>query len=195
MKPQNGTSRRSMLASSVTGISSAWLATRWPEILLAQEHARNAGKSGATSKLGFFSQDQAAEIEAVTAQIIPTDSTPGAREAKSVYFIDRALTTFDRDKQAVYTQGLKDLQTKVKATSPGAEKFASLSSEQQVQILKGIEQTPFFNLVRQHTIIGFFANPEYGGNEGNAGWKLLGFEDKFDFKPPFGFYDRDSHPA
>jgi gluconate 2-dehydrogenase gamma chain len=184
-----------MLASSVTGISSAWLANRWPEILQAQEHARNAGKSGATAKLGFFSQDQAVQIEAVTAQIIPTDSTPGAREAKSVYFIDRALTTFDRDKQAVYTQGLKDLQTKVNATLPSAEKFASLSSEQQVQILKGIEQTPFFNLVRQHTIIGFFANPEYGGNEGKAGWKLIGFEDKFDFKPPFGFYDRDSHRA
>jgi hypothetical protein len=77
----------------------------------------------------------------------------------------------------------------------GTDKFSTLTSAQQIQLLKGIDQTPFFNAVRMHTIIGFFANPEYGGNEGKAGWKLLGFDDKFNFKPPFGSYDRDSHRA
>jgi gluconate 2-dehydrogenase gamma chain len=195
MKKQNGTSRRSVLAGSLTGLSSAWLATHWPEILVAQQQARDVAKSGGSAKLEFLTPEQATEVEAVAAQIIPSDSTPGAREARSVYFIDRALTTFDRAQQSLYTQGLHDLQAKTREISNGTDKFSSLTSAQQIQLLKGIDQTPFFNAVRTHTIIGYFANPEYGGNEGKAGWKLLGFDDKFNFKPPFGYYDRDSHRA
>jgi hypothetical protein len=113
MKKQNGTSRRSVLAGSLTGLSSAWLATHWPEILVAQQQARDVAKSGGSAKLEFLTPEQATEVEAVAAQIIPSDSTPGAREARSVYFIDRALTTFDRAQQSLYTQGLHDLQPKL----------------------------------------------------------------------------------
>ena len=45
-------------------------------------------------KLSFLSAAEAADVEAVAAQIIPTDDSPGAREAGVVYFIDRALATF-----------------------------------------------------------------------------------------------------
>ena len=37
--------------------------------------------------------------------------------------------------------------------------------------------------------MGFFSNPEYGGNHDLVGWKLIGFEDRFFYKPPFGYYD------
>ena len=43
--------------------------------------------------------------------------------------------------------------------------------------------------------MGFLANPEYGGNYEQAGWKHIGFEDRFFFTPPFGFYDRDYKPG
>jgi hypothetical protein len=33
--------------------------------------------------------------------------------------------------------------------------------------------------------------PEYGGNREGLGWKLIGFEDRHIFEPPFGYYDRD----
>ncbi len=131
------------------------------------------------------------EIEAVTAQIIPTDDTPGAREAQVVHFIDRALVTFDRDKQAAYTQGLKDLENKTISLFPQAGKFSHLSQAQQVQLLEAIEQTEFFELLRVHTIIGFLARPEYGGNQGEVGWKLIGFENKGIYSPPFGSYDAE----
>jgi hypothetical protein len=36
-----------------------------------------------------------------------------------------------------------------------------------------------------------FALPGYGGNRDAAGWKLIGFEDRHVFQPPFGHYDRD----
>jgi hypothetical protein len=29
-----------------------------------------------------------------------------------------------------------------------------------------------------------------GGNRDEVGWKLIGFEDKFHFEPPFGYYDK-----
>ena len=130
-------------------------------------------------------------MEAVAAQVIPTDDTPGSREARTVYFIDRALGTFDREKQPVYRKGLQELAARTAEMFPGAAKFSALTSEQQIQLLTAIEKTEFFNQVRLHTIVGFFANPEYGGNYNEIGWKLIGFEDKFVFSPPFGYYDRD----
>jgi gluconate 2-dehydrogenase gamma chain len=184
-------SRRSVLAGSVAGLSSVWLATHWPGILAAQEHAHTVAESGRATTLGFFSPDQAVEIESVAAQIIPKDETPGAREAGTIYFIDRALTTFDEDKQAAYRQGLKDLQAKTHELFPNADKFSDLNPAQQVQVLTAIERTAFFGQVRLHTIVGFFANPEYGGNQEKIGWNLIGFEDKFAWKPPFGHYDRE----
>src|SRR5260370_32325764 len=160
-----GHSRRSMLTASISGLSSIWLATHWPGILAAQEHAHTVAESGRPATFGFFSPDQAVEIESVVAQIIPTDDTPGAREAGTIYFIDRALTTFDQDKQAAYTQGLKDVRAKTRELFPNTDKFSELNSDQQVQVLTAMEKTAFFAQVRLHTIIGFFANPEYVGDD------------------------------
>jgi hypothetical protein len=66
-----------------------------------------------------------------------------------------------------------------------------LNPAQQIRVLTAIEKTAFFGLVRLHTIVGFFANPEYGGNQEKIGWNLIGFEDKFAWEPPFGHYDRE----
>jgi hypothetical protein len=52
-----------------------------------------------------------------------------------------------------------------------------------------MEKTPFFNLVRTHTITGFFASPIHGGNYNKAGWKLVNYDDSLNHKPPFGYYD------
>lgn len=182
-------SRRHFVLRSCTGIGSAWLITNMPEILLAQEHAHQATEAAVPVKFEFFTPDQAAEVEAIAAQIIPTDDTPGAREARVVYFIDRGLTTFASDDRPAFVKGLKELQVKVRKQFPKAKSFAALSSAQQIQLLKAIEKSPFFDLVRTMTVIGMFANPSYGGNYNQIGWKLIGFENKFFFEPPFGFYD------
>lgn len=184
-------SRRQFLLASVSGLSSAWLALRWPAILAAQEHAQRAAESGQPAKFQFFSPQEAVEIEAMAAQIIPSDDAPGAREAHVVYFIDRVLTTFERDKQAAYVQGLKDLQRKTQELFPGANRFSSLTPAQQIHLLTMIEKTDFFELVRLHTIMGYLSRPEYGGNHDQAGWKLIGFEDQMSYEPPFGYYDSE----
>jgi gluconate 2-dehydrogenase gamma chain len=176
-------SRRSFLGKSATGVSAAWVAANYPGILAAQDAIRQATKAGQTPRLTFFNEAQAAEIEAITAQIIPTDDAPGAREAHCVYFIDKALSTFARKNQAAYLKGLEDLQ----ASAGG--KFSALPSDQQIKVLTSIEKTPFFTMVRNHTVIGFLSRPVHGGNQDQIGWKLIGYEDTLNHKPPFGFYD------
>ena len=111
-----------------------------------------------------------------------------------MYFIDRALTTFfSAEHQAGYRKGLKSLTRTVRSTFPGARTFAELQPEQQDAVLRSIEKTDFFEMVRTDTVIGFLANPEYGGNRDKAGWRLMGFEDQSIHHPPFGFYDADRH--
>jgi gluconate 2-dehydrogenase gamma chain len=188
---QDSSSRRQFVIRSLSGLGSAWLTLHWPAILAARDHAHAAAQADAQVALQFLSPEQAIEIEAAAAQIIPSDETPGAREARVVYFIDRALVTFEGDKQPAYTRGLKDLESKTKSLFPQAGKFSSLSRVQQVQLLEAIEMTEFFELLRVHTIIGFLARPEYGGNHGEVGWKLIGFENKGVYSPPFGYYDAE----
>jgi len=187
-------SRRSFLASSLTGLNTAWVLANYHGILAAQDYVQKSTQAGQLPPLAFFNQAQAAEVEAVAAQIIPTDSTPGAREAHCLYFIDRALSTFDKQSQSVYAQGLQDLQAKTQQLYPGAGKFAALASEQQIKILTEIEKTPFFNLVRTHTILGFLSRPVHGGNYDKIGWKLIGYDDSLNHKPPFGYYDAPPQP-
>ena len=59
-------------------------------------------------------------------------------------------------------------------------------------MLTAIEHSRFFAAVRTHTITGMLASPVHGGNQNEAGWKLIGFEDTLNFKPPFGYYDAAS---
>jgi len=193
-----GKSRRAFLVDSVsgvTGLSTAWLLSNYSGILEAEEFAQQAASKWTTTpRLAFFNDAQAADIEAMAAQIIPTDDTPGAREARVIFFIDRALVTFERDARPVYIQGVQDLQAKTKELFPSASKFSALTSPQQIQVLTAIEKSPFFNAVRNHTVIGFFASPIHGGNHNKVGWKLIAYDDSLDFKPPFGYYDAKPSP-
>lgn len=182
-------SRRSFLIESATGLGGAWLATNWPQILAAEEYVRTEAESAQQVQFAFFTPEQAAEIDAMTAQIIPTDDTPGAREARVVHFIDRALMTFERDRQDDYTRGIHDLALRSNRAFPSVSKFSELTYDQQIQVLTAMEDTPFFNVVRTHTITGFFASPVHGGNHDKIGWELVGYDDSLDHQPPFGYYD------
>jgi gluconate 2-dehydrogenase gamma chain len=191
MEDRDGISRRLFMIKSCAGLGSAWIASHLHEIAAAQEHAHHAALSQVPSRFEFFTPEQSVEVEAVAAQILPTDDTPGAREARVIYFIDRALATFATDERVAFVEGMKDLQKKAQKRFGKTRKFSDLSSEQQTGLLKGIEKGQFFELVRTMTILGMFCNPEYGGNYNQIGWKLLGFEDQFHFKSPFGFYDAE----
>ena len=90
-----------------------------------------------------------------------------------------------------YRAQLAEFQAAFREQHPGAASFASLTSEQQVEYLKRVDHTPFFDTTRLLTLLGMFSLPAYGGNRNGVGWKLIGFEDRHVFHPPFGYYDRD----
>jgi len=183
-------SRRRFIFKSCAGLGSAWIASHLPEIAAAQEHAHLAAQNQSAT-LDLFTREQSLEIEAIAEQIIPTDDTPGAREARVVFFIDRALGTFASDERPAFMKGLSELQRKTQKRFGKTRKFSDLTSAQQTEMLKSIEKTDFFELARTMTILGMFSNPEYGGNYNQIGWKLLGFEDQFHYKSPFGYYDAE----
>lgn len=167
-----------------------WIALVWPAVLAAQEHAHRMADAGAAAALEHFDARTAADVEALAEQILPSGGSPGAREAGVIYFIDRALATFDQDKQLNYRDGLSEFQEIRKEMFPGSDSIASLSSAEQLRLMAAIDRKPFFQLLRLHTLMGFLCDPSYGGNRNEAGWRLIGFEDKFVFQAPFGYYDK-----
>src|SRR6202521_3405425 len=131
----NELNRRNFLLRAGTGLSATWVSANWPALLSATTHARNAAQAATPPKFEFFTPEEAAEIDAITARIIPTDDTPGAREAGVVYFIDRGLTTFGADDQKTYRGGLPELQARVSEGFPDATKFSALTPDQQDEVL------------------------------------------------------------
>ena len=47
--------------------------------------------------------------------------------------------------------------------------------QDQTPITKGLVGREFFELMRRHTLEGFFGEPKHGGNRDSVGWKVLGF--------------------
>jgi hypothetical protein len=199
-------SRRNFLSRGSAAVSAVWLSAHWPAIVAAAEHAHQAAKSSAPPKFQFFTPEEAVEIDAIAARIIPSDETPGAREAGVVYFIDRALTTFAVDDQKPYREGLPALQARVSELFPALEKFSAATPQQQDQILRSLDEqsgparrhsrssgasSSFFQAVRVHTIVAFLIDPDSGGNRDGVGWKVIGREPEHVFQPPFGYYDKD----
>lgn len=163
----------------------------WPVIVAAQEHARQAAANPSVARFEFFDESAAADVAAIAAQILPSDDGPGASEAGVIFFIDRALHTFDLDKQDLYRKGIKEVQDTGRKMFPAAKSIAALSSEQQFELVRAIEKSDFFEAVRVHALMGFLGSPAYGGNRGQAGWKYIGFEDRMTWEPPFGHYDAE----
>jgi len=204
---ERNVTRRDFLSNSLAGISAVWLSANLPELLAASARAREAAKSPVTVKLEFFTPEQAVEVEAITARIIPTDDMPGAREAGVVYFIDRALATFASEDQKTYREGLPELQARVQEVLPGIKKFSSATPEQQDEVLHSFDENAqargnrafrsnraahnFFEALRAHTIVGFLLDPDSGGDPKGIGWKVIGREREHMFQPPFGYYDKD----
>jgi gluconate 2-dehydrogenase gamma chain len=183
--------RRSLVQAIAGVLATAAAPLDWMDVAQAMEAARDARQGRADAKLSFLSAAEAADIEAVAAQIIPTDDSPGAREAGVVYFVDRALATFYSQLADDYRAQLAAFQAGYRKAHPSVSSFASLTSDQQIEHLKGLDQTTFFATTRLLTLLGMFALPQYGGNRDSVGWQLLGFEDRHVFRPPFGYYDRD----
>ena len=54
--------------------------------------------------------------------------------------------------------------------------LADLTAEQQLEIVSALEQEihAFFELVRKHTLEGYYGSPRHGGNRDAMSWRMLG---------------------
>jgi len=136
---------------------------------------------------------QAATLDAIARRIIPSDDgLPGAAEAGAIHYIDRAIEGFASASKPVIEKGIADIDAAAAQRWPGTASFADLTGDRQDQLLREIEQDPFFRTVRLHTVIGTFAQPSYGGNQDHIGWTLIGQGTEPLYQPPFGSYDGES---
>jgi gluconate 2-dehydrogenase gamma chain len=206
--------RRQFLSRGIAALGATWSAANWPAVVAAAEHAHKVAAFPENQKWEFFTPAEAKEVEAISSCIIPSDGTPGAREAGVVYFIDRALVTFSTDNQKTYRAGLPELQKRVTELFPGVALFSTAAPEQQQAVLESLDDSadnngpqrpqrlryrpsaaaqPLFEVLRVHTISGFLIDPEADrkGNRGGVGWTAIKRLPQHGFQPPFGFYDKD----
>jgi gluconate 2-dehydrogenase gamma chain len=135
-------------------------------------------------RLETLTATEADIADAFLARLIPSDANgPGAREARVLRYVDRALSGELASSRTAYTAGLAA--TDAHARSKFGAGFASLSASQQDAVLSDLEQNvatgfspnsrAFFDLVREHALQGMFGDPYHGGNADFIGWDLIGF--------------------
>jgi gluconate 2-dehydrogenase gamma chain len=131
-------------------------------------------RSGGGPYWRFFTPGEARTVEAVCEQIIPRDDYPGATDAGVVNFIDIQLAGHYRRHQGAYRKGIAALDETSRARH--GKTFSELPSETQMQLLEEEEgnKSNFFDLVKAHTMQGFYGDPRHGGNRGMVSWKMLG---------------------
>ena len=182
------TSRRAFLAAAGAAFGTAWLAASPEEVQASLAHAARA-VSGQQLAFEVLTSEQAADIDAIASQILPTDDLPGAHEAGAVFFIDHSLTAWAQNQREPMITGLAAFNSMVAQRYAGTSRFAQLTTEQQLEFLRANESSGFFQQVRGAVLIATFSNPKYGGNRNKSGYRILGFEDRYTWQPPFGWYD------
>lgn len=138
----------------------------------------------------FFTPDEARLVEAVSEQIIPADTDPGAKDAGVVVFIDRQLVGPYARYQMAYRDGLRALQETCRRQFD--KPFEALGWDDQTKVLASLEAgrapqelwtsptcSEFFNLVLEHTKQGFYGSPQDGGNRNYVSYKMLGLESSY----------------
>ena len=137
-------------------------------------------------KFRFFSPYQATVIEEVTSLIIPSDNSPGAREAGIVFAIDNSISENKR-LQTLYQKGIEWLDLKARELA-GRDSYLDLNQDERIEILKIADQyrsslsrraiapavdrenligNQFFKDVVRRTIDIFYTS--------DLGWKVVGY--------------------
>ena len=121
----------------------------------------------------FLSESQVAAVAALADTIIPSDETPGARDARVHEYIDLALSVETTDKQRAFVSGLEWLEGLAKKRFK--RKIAQCTSKQHEELLTAIAEVPkgsdtpkvaehFFKDLKGRTVIGYYTS--------EIGWKI-----------------------
>ena len=114
----------------------------------------------------FFTAPEYATVERLTDLIIPSDDTPGAREAGVSEFVD-LMASRDPELQRDFRTGLSWLDTRSRET--GGKEFVELNPDQATTLLESLAYQKkfhagdelgqkFFNVLREYTVMGFYTS-------------------------------------
>lgn len=125
----------------------------------------------------FLTDAQARTLTAICDQIIPADNFPSASQAGVIAYIDRQLMRSYRRHRIIYRGGLQ--QADAMSRSRFGHDLAELPPPQQFQLVSAFEQQnrTFFDLVRNHTLEGYYGSPRHGGNRDAVSWRMLGLDE------------------
>ncbi len=182
-------SRRDLIKGA--GLSSVAVVGLLAKPSLSQNEAGIDAPSNSSSSLmrpleafETLTADESVALEALCSRILPSDDLgPGAKEARVVHYIDRAISGVLANAREQYSAGLAALD--LLSNDRYGERFSLISIEQQDEVIEDmtlnknlgypILNLAFFNMVRNHTIEGAFSDPYYGGNRNFIGWDILGY--------------------
>jgi len=114
----------------------------------------------------FFTHEEYATVERLSEMVIPSDGSPGAREAGVSEFIDFMVWS-DPGVQYGFRYGLSWLEAQSRKLH--GKPFLALRAEEQAGILKTLaykdqfrpdeeEGREFFKLLREYTVMGFYTS-------------------------------------
>ena len=183
---QHTLSRRAFLGQTAGAAGSAWLKVVLPSMAVISQAACTAKEEKAPFTV--LTDAEALEFEAIAERIIPATDTPGARDAGVIYFFDQTFGTFNAPLLPMLRGGLAELQGGI----DGGQRFSSLGDAEQDAVLRGAQQTPFFQVFRMMTFAGFFGLSQYGGNRDGIGFEVIGMDPRVhSYRAPFGYYDAE----
>lgn len=143
-----------------------------------------------------FTNDEWATLSAAVDRVLPKDEDPGALEAGVPEYIDRMLQTPQMEQMRKnFVPGVAALERR--AQKMFKTSFAKATPAQQDELLTLFKNSPentgearWYEMLVVLTLEGFLGDPSYGGNQGEVGWKLVGFQlvgrnIKGDPKPPY----------
>jgi gluconate 2-dehydrogenase gamma chain len=136
------------------------------------------------SQWHYLDEKEITLLDAIVEQIIPTDDFPGGKWANVSNFIDKQLNTYYRKHQLEYREGLAALDKTVILMK--GKKFEELSFSEQMALLEKMEAgefsdgywrnhspADFFDMIRQHSLQGFYGSPGHGGNREYISYRML----------------------
>jgi gluconate 2-dehydrogenase gamma chain len=139
------------------------------------------------SQWRYLDEEEITLLDAIVEQIIPTDDFPGGKWANVSNFIDKQLNTYYRKHQLAYREGLAAFEKTV--IQMKGKKFEELPFAEQTVMLEKMEAgefsgdywkdhppANFFNMVREHSLQGFYGSPVHGGNRGYISYHMLGLD-------------------
>ena len=119
--------RRAFLRAAMAA-GAAWAAADIVQVEDALAWTTAQASSPRAARVSALTKAQADVVDAVAARILPAvDGRPGAHEAGAVFFIDKALATFNAGQKKLYADGVADLNRRAATKWPGTASFSALT--------------------------------------------------------------------